>query len=372
MTALHVSPCPLFPSEVEDYYCIDCHTSCSALALLVGPHTNHSRVPLSVAAQYFPSAMRRDAHALVGRIELEYIRQRKAHLSSLDDTCRHLEMERSTKITQLQELQREVGFLDKKIATITQERVNALCYWSGQRKNMVNEARLLLRGADTLARAVGLSGEKQYSFCDDGLRDEGCQDHLQAIKKELYEVRRLLLHPLEWLEVEDTEEERISWLSSESPPNKESHLYGMLHVKSLSDTRERYRENSLETLMSENRALLKHALTPKRSTPRPHQAIRPPPNSDILAREEKLDGAANGHNTSDETDEMIKRDRWRSNIRKRERFLREELNRCLESCGSIGHAPGAEGFAGVIVSEETEVNDISGSSCDTFTSQTRG
>ncbi|ESL06251.1 hypothetical protein TRSC58_06077 [Trypanosoma rangeli SC58] len=382
MTEVSFSPCPIFSGEVEDYYCTSCHTTCSGLSLLVGPHTGHNRVPLTAAIKYLPAALQRDASALVTRIQEEYVRPKTAHCNTLHVTLTHMQQERQRKRRQLEELQRELGTLDKNIDTLTEECAMALCHWSHQREGFLRHVQRLLQGADTIAKTLATqvrdTNNSQRSVKANGaapaiVLPPGAR---QAVKEELHELRRLLVQPLAWLEYEEgaaaagggsAEAQELGEVWQEMQPGclatggggavvdhrgtKES-CRPISGVSGLS-----HRGHSRQLMPSDTAAVLEqHLATHWKPQTQPQTRRASPPLSAASSTSEE-DGAC-GCDTLSETSARTEQRRWRRDFKQRERLLREGLDRCM-CCDALSMQ---RATAKTMMSDETDVNYLSGSS----------
>ncbi|EAN98654.1 hypothetical protein C3747_23g105 [Trypanosoma cruzi] len=369
MTEMCFSPCSIFPGEVEDYYCTSCHTTCSGLSLLVGPHTGHNRVPLIDAATYLPAALQRDANALVMRIQEEYIRPKTTHCNTLHATLAHMQQERQKKRRELEELQRELGTLDEKIDNLTEECAMALCHWSHQRDGFLSQVRRLLRGADALARTLGIRENQPIG-------SERCVDvdiaaptnfpppfALRAVRKELHEVRRLLTQPLEWLEQEDEEDKeerseggkelRLSRSVRNGADAVVSHRSKKEDYGQLSGTSRTPRHVNDHTLVSSDAEAVLQQLLAAHMKRQGEPHTQKSPSARAYVAEVEGTSSCNSHKDVQVTAE---RRRWKNEYKRRERLLHEGLNVYMRE----GFFPGrtTTKIAGGV---ETDVNDMSSS-----------
>ncbi|RNF00447.1 hypothetical protein TraAM80_07626 [Trypanosoma rangeli] len=378
MTEVSFSPCPIFSGEVEDYYCTSCHTTCSGLSLLVGPHTGHNRVPLTAAIKYLPAALQRDASTLVTRIQEEYVRPKTAHCNTLHATLTHMQQERQRKRRQLEELQRELGTLDKNIDTLTEECAMALCHWSHQREGFLRQVQRLLQGADTIAKTLATrvrdTNNSQRSVKANGaapaiVLPPGAR---QAVKEELNELRRLLAQPLAWLEYEEgesaagggnAEAKELGEAWQEMQPGCLATDGGGAVVGHRS-TKESYRQmsgvsglsrrgHSRQLVPSDAAAVLEQLL----ATHREPQIRRASPPLSAASSTFEEDGAS-GCDTLSETSARTEQRRWQRDFKQRERLLREGLDRCM-CCDTLSMQ---RATAKAMTSDETDVNYLSGSS----------
>ncbi|KAH9599278.1 hypothetical protein LSM04_003328 [Trypanosoma melophagium] len=383
MTAVHYSACPIFPGEVEDYYCTDCHTPCSGLALLVGPHTGHSRLPLQQAAEYMPATLRRHARTLQQQIQEEYTRPKAAHCRTLHSTLQHLQEERQQKKLQLERLQQELCELDVKIDSAAQACATALCHWSQLRGNYVRKAQLLLHGADALSKTVGLCDRIPHSRGRSGMHnvasppitspdmDSASPDAspsdgvlppqtIRTIAKELNEVQQLLLRPLESLEREREEEQNPQWISRFLGDD------GLILCekemeKKLEMRRQSKSSSSSVAIPSDSRIVIERMITTQKEP-----KVQTPPSAENCP----VDGNNNDDDDDSDDDDYkdakytAHRQRWRHDIKRKERILREGLNRCLLSdTPQKRRTTTSSALLGMgITGDETDVNDISSSS----------
>nr|CCC90484.1 unnamed protein product [Trypanosoma congolense IL3000] len=336
MTAEHFSPCPVFPGEVEDFYCTDCHTACSALSLLVGPHTGHSRVPLSLAARYFPSSLRRDAHTLLQRLRDEYERPRTEHLSALREAMEHVRRHKSRKLKEFQDIQCELMSLDRELDTLEKRHVSAICHWSRQRNLFPDEVRKLLRGADALTKAAGLNAgplspsDREVVKANDALQFSA----RQVIEKELEEVKHLLRNPLELLDAEKDEAMLHGGPVEDKPRNTPvDHIEQAMHFPFADGARRGDAKGCVDStpLASDTQAVV-HKLLATRS----HCPVDPPGNSDqtIVNPDADPDDTLSPGCSVAGWRSAEEHRRWRDDVRRRERLLHEGIEHCLLGCMS--------------------------------------
>ncbi|EKF28546.1 hypothetical protein MOQ_007708 [Trypanosoma cruzi marinkellei] len=369
MTEMCFSPCSIFPGEVEDYYCTSCHTTCSGLSLLVGPHTGHNRLPLIDAATYLPAALQRDANALVMRIQEEYIRPKTTHCNTLHATLAHLQQERQKKRRELEELQRELGTLDERIDNLTEECAMALCHWSHQRDGFLGQVRRLLQGADALAKTFGIretqpiGSERRVNVDIAAPTNVFPSCALRAVRKELHEVRRLLTQPLEWLEQEDKEEKeergeggkelRLSRPVKNSADAVVSHRSKKEDYGQLSGTSRTSRHaNDHPLVSSDAEAVLERLLTAQMKRQGEPHATKSPSAQAYVA---EVEGTSSCDLPKD-VQVTVERRRGKNDFKQRERLLREGLNVCMGE-GFFPRRTTTKIAGGV----ETDVNDMSSS-----------
>ncbi|AAZ11319.1 hypothetical protein, conserved [Trypanosoma brucei brucei TREU927] len=322
MAALRYFPCPLFPGEVEDFYCTNCHTSCSALSLLVGPHTGHSRIPLSLATQYFPSALLRNANTLLQRLRDEYEQPRAEHMLALGRALEHLKQQREQKLKGLQELRRDVLLIDKELNAVEQRRVAAICHWSRKRQSFADEARKILHGADTLAKAAGLRDPTSDEVAEEKRTINA--EARQMIAKELEDVRKLLSEPLELLsnEMKNLSQELSVERNCCSLEGSESDDEAMRFFYAKDMTRRSMGTCGIDTLpTSDTRVVLDELLTsgPGNATP---SGLSDPFGKELVEAASECGSVGSSVSANE-------RCRWRDNMKQRERLLHEGLNRCL-------------------------------------------
>ncbi|RNF21353.1 uncharacterized protein Tco025E_03433 [Trypanosoma conorhini] len=366
MTEVPYSPCPIFPGEVEDYYCTSCHTTCSGLSLLVGPHTGHNRVPLAAAVQYLPAALQRDARALVTRIQEEYVRPKAAHCDTLHATLAHMQQERQRKRRQVEELQRELGGLDEKIDALTEECAMALCHWSHQREGFLRQVRRLLQGGDAIARTLAT----RVKGTRDPHRGGKVGAARQAANEELHELQRLLAQPLAWLEQEEdaapaAPECSKEWQELQSGPpatadggavfgQRNPQEYSCRQIRGVSGLRRRGNDRRLGP--SDAEAVLEQLLAEHREPlTQPHTRRASSPSSAATSTVEE-DGASSCGAPSEASAGTEQR-RRRRDFKWRERLLREGLDRCMFDGPSVQRGPTKN-----TADDETGVNYTSGSS----------
>lgn len=389
MAAVYLSPCRIFPGEVEDYYCTGCHTTCSGLSLLVGPHTGHSCIPLLQAAKYLPTTLHRDAHALVTQIQDEYVHPKTAQCTTLHSTLSYMQRERERKQKELEVLQRELRLLDDKIDGITQECALALCYWSHRRQDFVSKAQRLLHGADVLSKTIGLR-EGTAESCKRNTSARGAASTgdispsaLQAIKKELREMRQLLTQSLKWLEAdEEKEEETIE----KNQQQRSRHATGGVDVEFFlsgeAEKKTTYRwrprgvkeslrgggdsgsggndcNDSSDVMMSSDATAVLQRLLEAQEKPRTPPRARESSPAHLSTDEEETD-EARSCDARDEEQTRAEQRRWRHDVGLREQMLHEGLNRCLY--GDTYGKQTKSATAMTLLSDETDINDISGSS----------
>ncbi|KEG15065.1 hypothetical protein DQ04_00201180 [Trypanosoma grayi] len=356
MAQVRYSACPTFPGEVEDYYCTTCHTPCSGLSLLVGPHTGHNRVPLLQAAALLPAAMRRDARALVAQIHDEYVQPKTAQCTALHTTLEHLNQERQRKTRELEELQSELRALDKKIDSTTQESALVACHWSKQRCNFASRVRLLLRGADALAKTVGLRERSPRSRSMNGAAaaDVVPPHTLQTIAKELGEVRQLLTQPLAWLEAGERDPMRSCCVAN-AVDHERAEAYSWLNCSAKPRSR-----NSSKSTPSDAKAVLDRLFAAQMEL----QRAPSPPTSRSVEGDDNDNDTEDGTSSFDGHDDKrktVERQRWRHDVKRREQLLREGLNRCLV-VDTPRKRTATTTATTTAAGDETDVNDISSSS----------
>lgn len=398
MTSVYFSPCPLFPGEVENYYCSSCHVTCSGLSLLVGPHTGHNCVPLLQATKYLPATLHRDADTLAAVIQEQYMQSKKSHCTTLENTLNYMKIEREKKQKEIEMLQKDLCLLDEKIETITQEWAVALCQWSHKRKDLLCKARRLLRGADVLANIIGLREKRGQSFVSNITADAEASNAdisptaLQAIEKELRGVRQLLTQPLKLLEKEEKDEnEKLengqqqrdfsaignALFATCAGKEKENESYcwspicvnkkfynnagkydsSSCHSDGYGYSSNTYKNDDDKLMSSDAADVLQQFFSLQKKSQKTSFVDKNLSFSGPHYQEHEQDDVAS-RDDIDERKTVEERLRWRRDVELKERLLREGLNRCLHS--SNHHAKRTVNK--LPTGDESDENDISTSS----------
>lgn len=210
------SPCALFPTESEAYFCLSCNVRCSGLALLVGPHTNHDYLPLFDALLYMPAALLREAREVVQETEESFTKPWRVQDQQREDTLLHLLSLRRSKLAAVAQLIAEVRQVDRQLLHVTETKALDVANWRYQQRELHRKMEKLHRGATALVSCFAsasspstASGATELAAGKSQAAATACPSlsHTQCeAQKELAKVRETLRRQLAQLE----EEERAS------------------------------------------------------------------------------------------------------------------------------------------------------------------
>ncbi|GET87631.1 hypothetical protein, conserved [Leishmania tarentolae] len=210
------SPCALFPTESEAYFCLSCNARCSGLALLVGPHTNHDYLPLFDALLYMPAALLREAREVVQEAEESFIKPWRVQDQQREDTLLHLLSLRRSKLAAVTQLIAEMRQVDHQLLHVTEAKALDIANWRYQQRELRRKMEKLCRGATVLASCFAAASSPSAASGVTNLAAEKSRpaatvcpssSHTRCVaQKELTKVREVLQKQLTQLE----EEERSS------------------------------------------------------------------------------------------------------------------------------------------------------------------
>lgn len=199
-TTTTATPCPLFPTESEDYYCLSCYTRCSGLALLVGPHTSHDYLPLKDALLYMPAVLLREAQEVVRESEESFAKPWRVQDQQREDTLAYLLHQRQSKVAAMTRLLEEIRHVDQQLLHATEAKALDLSNWRYQQRALRRKMEKLKCGADTLSTSLGTDGAAPSSS---SLSAPSWRHSQEVAQKELAQVRSLIAQQLRQLEVDE-------------------------------------------------------------------------------------------------------------------------------------------------------------------------
>ncbi|KAG5508204.1 hypothetical protein JKF63_05460 [Porcisia hertigi] len=194
------SPCAIFPSESEEYFCLGCNARCSGLGLLVGPHTNHDYLPLSDALLYMPAAMMRETREVMREVEESFTKPWRVHDQQRETTLLHLIELRRRKLAAVAQLMAELQQVDHRLLHLTETKALDLANWRYQHRGLHHKMTKLHRGATALAACFS---EASSSPPGDGTACPLWSHTQRVAQKELGQVRQMLEVQLADLEGEE-------------------------------------------------------------------------------------------------------------------------------------------------------------------------
>ncbi|KAG5508537.1 hypothetical protein GH5_06787 [Leishmania sp. Ghana 2012 LV757] len=145
------SPCTLFATESEAYFCLSCNVRCSGLALLVGPHTNHDYLPVSDAVLYLPSALLRETREVVREVEEGFTKPWRVQDQQREGTLLHLLGLRRSKLAAVAQLMAELREVDHQLLHVTETKALDVANWRYQLRGLHRKMEKLHRGATALS-----------------------------------------------------------------------------------------------------------------------------------------------------------------------------------------------------------------------------
>jgi hypothetical protein len=187
------TPCPLFPTESEDYYCLSCYTRCSGLSLLVGPHTSHDYLPLEDAVLYMPAALLRETQETAQESEESFTKPWRAQDQQREETLAYLLDLRQRKVSAVAKLMEEIAHVDQQLLHTTEAKALDLSNWRYQQRLLRRRLEKLRCGADTLAASLNTALPKSPSA-------PSWQHSQQVAHGELAQVQRLITQQLQQIE----------------------------------------------------------------------------------------------------------------------------------------------------------------------------
>ncbi|KPI86593.1 hypothetical protein ABL78_4322 [Leptomonas seymouri] len=199
--AATTSPCPLFPTESEDYYCLSCYARCSGLSLLVGPHTRHDYLPFSDAVLYMPAALLRETQEVVRESEESFVKPWRMQDQQRAETLTYLLQLRQSKVSAAAQLMEELQQVDQQLLHLTEAKAVDLSNWRYQQRALRRKMEKLKSGADTLFASLRTDSRAPQSRSTQAA--PSWQHSQQVAQKELAHVRSLLTQQLQQLEIDE-------------------------------------------------------------------------------------------------------------------------------------------------------------------------
>jgi hypothetical protein len=166
-------PCRTFPGEVEDFFCTVCRVPCSALSLLVGIHTNHTRVHLSEALESAPTEFSREFAEYLSCVQTHCTASRsKLALAEHELAVVHHEIEEVNAAMQQLETRREKLFeqqshlrvLRDEIHTQTRETTAALATTGINTSQCIRELLLLYSETNSFPGVEALRADQSQAL----------------------------------------------------------------------------------------------------------------------------------------------------------------------------------------------------------------
>ncbi|KAG5481535.1 hypothetical protein LSCM1_05554 [Leishmania martiniquensis] len=148
------SPCDLFATESEAYFCLCCNVRCSGLALLVGSHTSHDYLPLSDALLYLPAALLREAREVVQEAEENFTKPWRVQDQQREGTLLHLLELRRSKVAAVAQILAELRQVDDRLLRVTEAKALDVANWRHQLRGLHRKMEKLHRGATALSACL--------------------------------------------------------------------------------------------------------------------------------------------------------------------------------------------------------------------------